>query len=249
MILILTMAGNYTRFKNFSYEIPKYLLPISRRSILHYVLKYFPNDIFERVILIANNKDRRFKSQVSRTLEEFKFKKTDVIYINDTLGQSETARISLEKIKINLNQEEKSKPIIIHNIDTILLNRNFRQYQEDLKLHDCLIDVFESNKSSYSYVLSEEGKVSHIIEKKVISNLASSGCYGFKNINICLECMLNCKKSYYISEGIMNMVLQNLNVVVSKKHLEEDTLVLGTPEEYIGSMEYFDLISFGGHVV
>ena len=187
MILILTMAGKYTRFRNFSYEIPKYLLPISRRSVLHYVLKCFPNDIFERVVLIANNRDHRFKSQVIRTLEEFKYTKTDIIYVNDT----------------------------------ILLNRNFEQYHKQLKIHDCLIDVFESNKSSYSYVLSKEKKVSHIIEKKVISNLASSGCYGFKNLNIGLECMLNSKESYYISEGIMNMVLQNQDVIVSKNILKK----------------------------
>ena len=221
MILILTMAGKYTRFRNFSYEIPKYLLPISRRSVLHYVLKCFPNDIFERVVLIANNRDHRFKSQVIRTLEEFKYKKTDIIYVNDTLGQSETARASLENINMKLNQEEKTKPVIIHNIDTILLNRNFEQYHKQLKIHDCLIDVFESNKSSYSYVLSKEKKVSHIIEKKVISNLASSGCYGFKNLNIGLECMLNSKESYYISEGIMNMVLQNQDVIVSKNILKK----------------------------
>jgi NDP-sugar pyrophosphorylase family protein len=248
MILILTMAGNYTRFKNFSYEIPKYLLPISRRSILHYVLKCFPNDVFERVVLTANNKDLRFKSQVARTLEEFRFNKTDIIYINNTLGQSETAKISLEKINIKLNQEEKNRPVIIHNIDTILLNRDFKQYREQLKLHDCLVDVFESNKSSYSYVLSKEKKVSHIVEKKVISNLASSGCYGFKSLNTGLECMSNSKESHYISEGIMNMILENQCVITSEMHLEEDTLVLGTPEEYIGSMEYFDLISFGDQI-
>ena len=75
MILILTMAGKYTRFSEFSYEIPKYLLPVANRTLLHCVIKEFDTaGIFDEIILIANKRDKRFRSQIESTVNEFKFK-------------------------------------------------------------------------------------------------------------------------------------------------------------------------------
>jgi len=246
MILMLTMAGKYTRFREFSYEIPKYLLPLSNRTILYYVLNSFASSgAFKGVILVANKRDYRFKTQIARTLSEFGFDTKSIIFVDDTVGQSETALVGMRALSTSTDHNAEMHPIVVHNIDTILMNRDFSLYTQRLQNADCLVDIFNSRNPSYSYVLGSNAKVSHIVEKQVVSNTASSGCYAFKNLPTAIEYMSGPLKSHYISEAIMNMISDGKIVEATDAHIENDTVVLGTPEEYINSMEYFDLIISG----
>ena len=238
MILILTMAGKYERFRNFSYEIPKYLLPLSNRNILYYVLESFNIDEnFEKVLLVANERDVRFQSQIQSLLNEFD-SNGELIFIPDTLGQSITALKGLE----HLHQQNTNDSVIIHNIDTILLNRDFSLFKNKLKKYDCVVDTFYSNNNSYSYILSEDNNVVDIIEKHKISDEASSGCYCFSNISDSIK-YLNKSENYYISDGIKFMIKDGKKVTFIKSDKEDETIVLGTPEEYINAMAYVDLIN------
>ena len=238
MILILTMAGKYERFRNFSYEIRKYLLPLSNRNILYYVLKNFDvKKNFDKVLLVANERDVRFLSQIQSILNEFD-SNGELIFIPDTPGQSITALKGLE----HLHQQNINDSVVIHNIDTILMNRDFSLFKDKLKKYDCVVDTFYSNNKSYSYILKEGENVVDIIEKRKISDEASSGCYGFSNITNSIK-YLNKSENYYISNGIKFMIEDNKKVTFIKSDKEDETIVLGTPEEYINSMAYFDLIN------
>ena len=238
MILILTMAGKYERFRNFSYEIPKYLLPLSNRNILYYVLKNFDvKKNFDKVLLVANERDVRFLSQIQSILNEFD-SNGELIFISDTPGQSITALKGLE----HLHQQNINDSVVIHNIDTILMNRDFSLFKDKLKKYDCVVDTFYSNNKLYSYILKEGENVVDIIEKRKISDEASSGCYGFSNRTNSIK-YLNKSENYYISNGIKFMIEDNKKVTFIKSDKEDETIVLGTPEEYINSMAYFDLIN------
>ena len=238
MTLVLTMAGKYKRFRDFSYQIPKYLLPLSNRSILYFIIDSFNIPLnFNRVLLVANNRDIRFISQIKSILNEFECKDSEVIFISDTRGQSETALKSLEYI----SGKSADDSVTIHNIDTILLNRDYSKLKKDLSETDCLIDTFYSNNSSYSYVLSENNSVQEIIEKQKISDKASSGCYSFSSLKQTIY-YLKKSKNFYISDSISAMIKDGKNVSLINNADENSTFVLGTPEEYINSMAYFDLI-------
>ena len=238
MVLMLTMAGQYSRFKEFSYAIPKYLLPLSSRTVLYQILSSFSKDeVFDEVILVANKKDLRFQSQISRTLEEFNFSKKHLIFIDDTEGQSITA---LEGLKFLNEKTSPQKPLAIHNIDTILLNRNFKDISTLLTYCDCVIDAFVANNESYSYILLDDENVSAIIEKHLISDVASSGCYFFKTLSMASN-YLKKSENHYISDSIMKMIKDNLKVKITQISSGNETFVLGTPQEYINSMGFFDL--------
>jgi NDP-sugar pyrophosphorylase family protein len=238
MVLMLTMAGEYSRFKEFSYAIPKYLLPLSNRTILHHILSSFGDvNIFNEVILVANKKDMRFHSQLSRTLEEFNFPKKHITFIDDTLGQSATA---VEGLKFLKEKTSFQQPLTVHNIDTILLNRDFKDISSSVVQADCVIDVFSANNEAYSYVLMEGDAVSTIVEKQLVSDIASSGCYFFKDLNLAFD-YLNNSDNYYISNSIMKMIKAGLEVKITNISTGNDTFVLGTPQEYINSMGFFDL--------
>jgi|TARA_R110000744_G_scaffold68910_2_gene140057 NDP-sugar pyrophosphorylase family protein len=238
MVLMLTMAGEYSRFKEFSYAIPKYLLPLSNRTILHHILSSFRDtNMFNEVILVANKKDMRFHSQISRTLEEFNFPRKHITFIDDTLGQSVTA---VEGLKFLKGETSFEQPLTVHNIDTILLNRNFKSISNRLTHSDCIIDVFSANNEAYSYVLTDGDTVSTIVEKQLVSDMASSGCYFFKDLNLAFD-YLSDSDNYYISNSIMKMIKDGLKVKITSTSTGNDTFVLGTPQEYINSMGFFDL--------
>ena len=134
----------------------------------------------------------------------------------------------------------QDSPVVVHNVDTILYDRNFMKIKQSFidKQAECIVDVFTSNNREYSYVLAEEEKVFSIVEKRVISNIASSGCYCFSNPSIALQYMELALEGgkHYISEAIFEMIQDKKRVYTSDVKTEQQTVVLGTPEEYLSSM-------------
>jgi NDP-sugar pyrophosphorylase family protein len=217
MKLVLTAAGKYERFRRFSYEIPKYLLPVKNRTLLHHVIHSFGK---LDVIFVGNKRDIRFANTVKSILYET-CNTFETKWIDDTSGQAETLVKATEGV---------DGPILVHNIDTVLLNR-YWPFSFD---EDCVIDVFESSNRDYSYVVDEGGYAKEIREKSVISNKASSGCYLFKDRSF--ETYFD-QNTRYISEMINKMIKDDKSVVVTNTHKAFDTIVMGTPEEYLINMD------------
>ena len=238
MNLILTMAGRYTRFVNEGYKIPKYLLSWGEKSILsEIIIELNQNEDFKNVYLIANHRDELFMPHVRKILNFLNIPKENLIIINDTAGQAETAYQAIMNIKSltsNLNG-----PIVFHNIDTILYNRNFQKLPAILEQNDGFIDIFHSSNHDYSYVLVENDLVKTIVEKIVISEKATSGLYGFSSADKFLEYYTD--ESKYISELYQKMISNNGKIAVSTLYNESDTLVLGTPSEYLAAAYTLDL--------
>ena len=233
MDLILTMAGKYSRFAETGYNIPKYLLPFGDRSILSEILYQFRKDrnfgyLYPvsglRVHLIANKSDERFMGHVRRIMSAHEIHYDRLILIDDTTGQAETALKAIELIN-------PPGPVLFHNIDTILYGRNFIEIEQALQRCNGYIDVFRSHNHSYSYVVADDlGKVELISEKVLVSDLATSGLYGFytsRYFKIFYESGM-----MYISEIYQKMIEDDMNVMAGPVHDEKDTLVLGTPQDY-----------------
>ena len=70
--------------------------------------------------------------------------------------------------------------------------------------------------------------VRDIQEKILISSTASSGFYGFSNVDVFVENY----ESDYFSTTYRNMISNNKKIICGNLHDENDTLVLGTPKEY-----------------
>jgi dTDP-glucose pyrophosphorylase len=226
MNLILTMAGKYSRFVNEGYKIPKYLLPWSNHTILSEILFNITKDnIFKNIFLVANKNDKNFIHQILHTMKYYNIQSENLIYINDTKSQCETALISINEFSDKISNKE---PICFHNIDTILYKRNFEHVYECLIKYDGYIDIFTSNNHEYSYVLKDQMFVRDIQEKILISSTASSGFYGFANVDVFIE---NYEDDYF-SKTYRKMISNNKKVICGNLHDENDTLVLGTPKEY-----------------
>jgi len=230
MNLIMTMAGRYTRFINEGYKLPKYLLPWGNKSILSVIISELNiNNDFTNIYLVANKRDEIYMPHVRKILDYLGIPIKNLFLISDTKGQAETAKNAISIIENSTGSLEGN--IVFHNIDTILYKRNMRDMKNTLDLNDGYIDIFESSNHAYSYVLSDNGIVQSIAEKVLISNSASSGMYAFKNVKTFNEFYDD--EVDYISDIYKNMIKSGSKIAISKRYNESDTVVLGTPSEYL----------------
>jgi dTDP-glucose pyrophosphorylase len=225
MKLILTMAGKYSRFVNAGFKTPKYLLPWGSRSILSEILHtLLDTKNFDDVYLIANPNDNFYLNHVRVIMKEYGINSNNLIFDSNPQGQASSAYIGISKIA------DFNDPIVIHNIDTLLYNRDIQFINNSLKLYNGYIDVFNSNNHEYSYVLSNsDNLVTMICEKVLVSNVATSGMYGFSSSRLYLE---NYCGEEYISQIYSKMISVGEKICIGKIHDESNTIVLGTPASY-----------------
>lgn len=221
------MAGKYSRFREEGFKLPKYLLPWGNRTILSEILHQFLKEHnFTNVFLIANKEDEAYFAHVKKIMSAFEIPHQNLIAVNDTSGQAETAYKGITEVMRKL----KNEPLLIHNIDTILMYRNFEGIDICLKEDTGYIDLFKSSNHEYSYVVSENNLVKVISEKTVISDKATSGLYGFGYPELFTRYYTG---EEYISQMYKSMIADGHNIVAGTVYEEADTIVLGTPKEYL----------------
>lgn len=225
MNLILTMAGKYSRFKDAGLNIPKYLLPWGYGTILSEIIAGFHVNSIQEIYIVMNKADEPYLPHVKAIMENGGMSSKNILMIDDNSGQAETASQGIN----HFISEIQGEPLIIHNIDTILKERDYSQVARELKEFSGYIDVFKSNNHEYSYVLSEGGYVKAIAEKVLISQTATSGLYGFAYPEIYMH---NYIGQTYISDVYKKMIKGNYQVKISPVYTEKNTIVLGTPKEY-----------------
>lgn len=234
--LILTMAGKYERFRLFGNKVPKYLMPLGARTVLWHVIdKLVESNKDCNVFLIANERDIEFEPIVKSIMEELGISSKNIKYIKDTHSQLETALSGIDFIDKNSNDE-----IVFTNIDTVLNNRS-EYFQKIITISndEALMDTFEGDSHEYSYVQVENERVIRVVDKLPISGKACSGLYGFGSSSVFFT-----KAKNLFSEGnelsfteIFNKYIEESKVVYCNHNdNRNDTVVLGTPEEYITNL-------------
>jgi dTDP-glucose pyrophosphorylase len=225
--LIICMAGYNTRFHDVGFDIPKYLLPWNDTTIIHDILKNF-GDVHQTV-LVANKRDVYFKDQLLSTIKPLGLNESNILYIGDTKGQAHTAEIGVAQL------QHSELPTFIHNADTIVSGRNLGMISNLMNHYDAYIDVFVGNSPKYSYVRAYEDTVLEIVEKKQISPYASSGLYGFSSANLYTQFYNRCiqqNEELYISDVLQNMIISSKKVFMNGLGNNQETIVLGSPQEY-----------------
>jgi len=233
--LVLTMAGKYERFRLFGNKVPKYLMPLGTRTVLWHVIKNL-SLACERlnVYLIANERDIEFEPIVKSIMKSLDIPLKNIIYIKDTNSQLESAYNS------RFFEIDNNEKIVFANIDTVLLDREgYFDRVFELDEEQGLLDTFYGESHQYSYAQFQGDKVSKVIDKMPISNMACSGLYGFgSGISFFNNAAVLLKKDSKLSfTELYNLYVKENNSVyyVFSKN-KKNTIVLGTPEEYITNL-------------
>lgn len=192
---------------------------------------------FSNVYLVAHERDIFFRGELQNSLQTLGINPGNLLYIGETKGQADTANEALRLLDLDANE-----PIVFHNADTILLNRDTEALREALESGRGAIDVFKADSPSYSYVSIEDNRILEIVEKRVISDWATSGLYGFPSGSVFqsyftkfIESGIALKSGeLYLSDIINMMLVENFGFEPLSLGLEgsSSTLVMGSPQEY-----------------
>jgi UDP-N-acetylglucosamine diphosphorylase / glucose-1-phosphate thymidylyltransferase / UDP-N-acetylgalactosamine diphosphorylase / glucosamine-1-phosphate N-acetyltransferase / galactosamine-1-phosphate N-acetyltransferase len=235
--LILTMAGKYERFRLFGNKIPKYLMPLGSRTILWHVIDNILLSNMELdIFLIANKRDIEFEPIVKSVMVELGIPSKNIQYIEDTNSQLETAM----KASNLIDEKKHVDKIVFTNIDTLLIDRcNYFNKITNLNQNEGLIDVFDGDSHEYSYAKIQNEKVIKVVDRLPISQYACSGLYGFGSGLLFFQKakeLLSQNNKHSFTE-IYNKYLQEENSVYFNHNSNKNqTIVLGTPEEYVTNL-------------
>lgn len=236
-MIVFPMCGLSQRFKNMGYKEPKYKLNIDGQTMFNKVLSGF-REFFNRetFLFITVKEDIQFVLNELKKLGIYQFIIKDIPI--PTKGQAETVFNGLKSLNgINPNNEY----LIIFNIDTIHNQLNIPK--EIISNYDGFLEVFNEKGEQWSFVKPQFeflplGKVMETTEKIRISNLCSTGLYGFKNISLYLEFFqkaveknLKIKSEYYIAPIYNLLIKENYNIgyFITKRN---NIQCVGTPHEY-----------------
>ncbi len=236
-ILIITAAGRASRFHDVGYDIPKYLLPWTNgKNILTNIMDELCYESqIDFILVISNYREKYFKSEIEKCIP--KDTESSLIFVKDTLGQAHTTFLGVEEL---IKRKLDNHPMIVHNSDTILKNRNIKELCNFKSEKDLIgyINTFQSIDNKYSYVLESQGYVKTFLEKKTVSPLASSGLVSFCSARKFQEIYNYSQENsetageLYMSEVINASIKKGDLYKINHSDSIKDTIVLGTPEEY-----------------
>jgi dTDP-glucose pyrophosphorylase len=223
-MILITLAGDSSRFFEAGYSIVKYKLLLGKKSVLELILDYIPRD--EKILIVLNRKFNDFEF-ISNLLNAMSFVSFKVVEIDKTSGQFESTILGLEEAS---DFWVESDPLTIYNGDTI---RKLNIWNFDNC--DGFIEVFESEGLHWSFV-DKIGKVNQVTEKNRISSYCSSGLYFFKHIKYILEIRNEYINSNlgepYIAPSYNMLINKGLNIISG--NVDKNSFIFcGTPHEYI----------------
>jgi dTDP-glucose pyrophosphorylase len=228
MKIIITMAGEGTRFKKVGYSCPKHEIVVRDRTLFEWSMLSL-NDLFTEDFIFIVRKNFYELEILEDLIKSIGIKNYTVHELSEiTDGQASTAYFANKYI--NENDE-----VLIFNIDTFIEIGAIKK--EDFFEVDGLLHVFEAPGEQWSFAqIDKDGKVIKVTEKVRISNLASIGLYYFKSWSLFKNTFLkykeNIKKDYhevYIAP-LYQYIIDKVNVR-TKSIPYEKVHILGTPED------------------
>jgi dTDP-glucose pyrophosphorylase len=229
MNVVITMAGDGTRFRSAGFCSPKHMIAVKGRTLFEWSLlslKHFFNNTFIFVTR-EENKDSAFirASCESLGVQEVKIVELDHL----TSGQAETAILGGPCVTT------PDAPFAIYNIDT---------YVEPSEIYPALVQgdgwvpAFEAEGDKWSFVkFGDDFRVTAVTEKQRISSFGTIGLYYFKSFRIFENCYQRYSFSGYKERFVAplyNVLLENPGSEVYTHIIKKSAVhVLGTPEDVI----------------
>jgi len=228
-VIVITLAGDSSRFFKEGFTDVKYKLLFDGKTIIESILAYIPREL--KVLIVTNEKYKDVPFCIN-LLEKMEFRQFRVVEIQSTQGQLETLVLGLRLVSDFYNSEEN---LCVYNGDTIRKSRIWEGFEGD-----GYIEVFETEGSHWSFV-DRLGKVNQVVEKNRISNYCSSGLYYFNQVDMVLinyeAYKLNgVKENELFVAPFYNFLIQNDFEIFSSKLSLDSFVFCGTPMEYNNSL-------------
>ncbi len=229
MTVIVTMAGAGSRFRNAGYLVHKHMIRARGKTLFEWSMQSLTefNDQHFIFACLAEHDQQWIRERAA----EMGIHNVSVApRATLSLGQAQTAYDVLQLAAAN-------EPAWIYNIDTYI---EHGLKPSDLLNHQGCVHVFESSNPAMSFVrYDEHGQVVELAEKKVISNWATVGVYGFESAALYQHLYEESYNACGVQEvggeryvaPMYQLLLEKGYSVCAPKLNPSDVHILGTPQE------------------
>jgi NDP-sugar pyrophosphorylase family protein len=227
--IVIPMAGRGKRFVDAAYKEPKPLIDVNGMPMISRVIDNLRTDedvCFTFICL------QDFIANYYHDFTKVVPKNSKIITVREV---TEGAACTVLLAKENIDNENE---LIIANCDQLVLDPCFMQgsidYYRKQKAHGGIL-CFLNDSPKWSYVRMSGGKIVEVVEKQVVSNLATVGLYYYVQGNIFVESAENMiannirvNGEFYVAPTYNDMLIGGLKVV---PYLVNEMVGLGTPED------------------
>ncbi len=228
--IIITMAGNGSRFKKIGYTVPKHEIIANDKSLFTWSLLSL-SDFFDCEFIFLVRKDNYRLENIESELKALSITKYTILEIDElTSGQADSA-LCADSVLSN------DDSVLIYNIDTHI-NPGVIKKTDISDNCDGFLHSFEAVGDSWSFVdFDQDYNVTRVTEKVRISKYGTIGLYYFKEwktycnvLNENSQKIIDVYNETYIAPLYEYMIEQGLNV--KTKVVPANSLhILGTPDD------------------
>lgn len=228
--VVIPMAGRGKRFADAGYLEPKPFIDVNGKPMIDRVISNLcvEHENIRFVFLCLRDFLDSFGNKFSKLLP----KHSEIVAV-DQVTEGAACTVLLARQFID-NEDE----LIIANCDQLVLDPCFMygsiNYYRKQKAHGGIL-CFLNDSPKWSYVRMSGGKLVEVVEKQVVSNLATVGIYYYHQGNIFTEAADNMiannvrvNGEFYIAPAYNNMLISGLKVI---PYLVNEMIGLGTPED------------------
>jgi NDP-sugar pyrophosphorylase family protein len=171
--IVVPIAGRGSRFQSEGYSLPKPLIPVHERPMIELVVKNIRPKEAHRFIFLALAEHLKAHPMAA----VLKSIAPDCVVVSvDSVTEGAACTVLLAKEHIN-----NSDGLMIANSDQ-WVDCDIETYLRGMAGRDGLIMTMSANDPKWSYVRRDSaGRVTEVVEKKVISNEATVGIYNFRS--------------------------------------------------------------------
>lgn len=226
--VVMPMAGRGSRFKTKGYAIPKPFLPVDGLPMFLNVIRNMNIKDATNYIFICL---QDFVEQVHNSLKDTELNYKIIPIAQVTEGAACTVLLAKELIN---NQEE----LLVANCDQMVLdpdyiNNSLKYYRKNKADGGILCFLNDSPKYSYARIHGE--KIVEVVEKQVISNIATVGIYYYAKGSDFVEAAedmvhknIRSNGEYYLAPTYNGMIINQKKVI---PYIVNEMYGIGTPED------------------
>lgn len=231
--IVIPMAGLGSRFANKGYTVPKPLIPIHGTPMIGVVAANLANAVADHLILVCKREVME-TTDLPNSVSGFSGRVTVVAVDNLTEGPAATVEAARAVVDLN-------RPLVIANSDQYV-DAPLDSFYEDItggKLDGAVLCMRDDDpKWSYAQ-LDQNGFLLNIVEKKVVSPLATVGIYGYAKASYAFNSFASMRAAgdrtnneYYVGPGYKYLVKDGLKISVHDLGAVSDVMFgLGIPED------------------
>ncbi len=229
MNFVIPMAGRGQRFVDSGYELPKMLIEARGKTLMEWSIDSLPLELCTNLICIILQ-EHEVKFQLSEKINSLygnQVKLQFLVLEGVSRGQAETVYLAKHLF-------DNSQELLVFNIDTYFHSGNIANAL--LSGSDGVLGAFESHENRFSFArVNNKGVVIRTAEKEVISDLALTGLYHFKNVadfeetvKYHLDNDIRVNNEFYIAPMYNYLIKKGRCFIIDKT---DDHFILGTPDE------------------